>query len=141
MTYILSQISKTSTHYRPGPASSAYRYSLAHYAALLLVAVLIISLIRNVLKLSSANEKIKREADVVESLKDKKEEIQKQLEYVQSQDFIEQEARNKLGLAKEGEIIIILPDEESLKKLSPRREEEQELLPEPNWKRWLGLFL
>ena len=132
MTYILSQISKTSTH---------YRYSLAHYAALLLVAVLIISLIRNVLKLSAENEKIKREADVVESLKDKKEEIQKQLEYVQSQDFIEQEARNKLGLAKEGEIIIILPDEESLKKLSPRREEEQELLPEPNWKRWLGLFL
>ena len=93
------------------------------------------------MKLSAANEKIKREADVVESLKDKKEEIQKQLEYVQSQDFIEQEARNKLGLAKEGEIIIILPDEESLKKLSPRREEEQELLPEPNWKRWLGLFL
>ncbi len=43
-------------------------------------------------------------------------------------------------MAKEGEIIIVLPDEEILGTLAPNLEEEEEALPDPNWKKWLKLF-
>ena len=44
-------------------------------------------------------------------------------------------------MAKEGEIVVILPDEHILRKLAPDREIEEEVLPDPNWKKWMKLFL
>ena len=44
-------------------------------------------------------------------------------------------------MAKEGEIVVILPDPETVRKFAPSIYTEEEPLPDPNWKKWLKLFL
>jgi hypothetical protein len=41
---------------------------------------------------------------------------------------------------KEGEVIVVLPDEDILRKLAPLLPTEENTLPEPNWKKWEKLF-
>jgi len=102
--------------------------------------LLSISLIRNIIKISQAGKRIDEVQSRVERLKEENNELEDRLEDVRSDAYIEKELREKLGLAKEGETILVLPEEDILKNLVPKREEDTEILPEPNWKRWLKLF-
>lgn len=110
------------------------------WVAILLILVFSISLIRSVTKILEAKRRIKEEAAKVEKLKAENEEIRKKIEAVKTQEYLEKQMRDKLGLAKEGEIVVILPDEETLRKLAPQEIEEKETLPDPTWKKWLKLF-
>lgn len=78
--------------------------------------------------------------DRVERLKKEQEDLLKTKEKIESDEFIEKEAREKLGLAKPGETVVVLPDQETLKKLAPKLEEET--FPEelPIWRRWVEMF-
>jgi 2-phospho-L-lactate guanylyltransferase (CobY/MobA/RfbA family) len=77
----------------------------------------------------------------VKELQRENRKLKRDLQEKESEEFIEKELRNKLNLAKKGEIVVVLPDEEILRKLAPERVEEEEALPDPNWKKWLKLFL
>jgi len=57
------------------------------------------------------------------------------LKYVKSNEFIEKEAREKLGLSRDGEIVVLFPLRPQTK--DPIKEEKKI----PNWKLWLELFL
>ncbi|MBI2268618.1 MAG: septum formation initiator family protein [Candidatus Blackburnbacteria bacterium] len=61
---------------------------------------------------------------------------------INSPGFVEREAREKLGLARPDETIVVLPSEDVLKKLAPR-EDSEELFLEilPIWRRWLAFFV
>jgi hypothetical protein len=60
---------------------------------------------------------------------------------VESDFYRQKEARDKLGLARSGETVIVLPNEEILRRLSPRKADSQvENQKEPNWKKWANLF-
>lgn len=113
----------------------------SNYLLILLFILLMISLTRNIFRVLGAGERIERARDRVEKLKKDNEELERKLAEIQSQEFIEKQLRDKLGLAKEGEVVIVLPDEEILRKLAPRQEEEEETLPDPTWRKWLKLFL
>jgi len=57
--------------------------------------------------------------------------------YFQSPEFVEEEARNKLNMAKPGETVVILPP--NLAQVLGR--EEKPAAPEiPNWRKWWNLF-
>lgn len=61
-----------------------------------------------------------------------------------SPEFIEKEARDKLGLAKPGEVVVVLPPEDVLRRLAPINSEEEESVGEagwPVWRQWVRLFL
>lgn len=104
---------------------------------LILGLYLIVSLSRNIFSLIKKGEEIKRETLKVEKLRQENQELKSQLEYVSSPSFIEKEAREKLGLAKEGEQVVVLP--ENVEEIVlPKEEEKPEELP--NWKKWLKLF-
>ena len=111
------------------------------YIGLGVLIMLIMSLLGNISRMKSVDLRIEKEKERVEKLKEKREELQRNLEFVQSEEYIEQQLRDNLGLAKEGEIVVILPDEDIVKKFAPRIEEEEEIPLEPNWKKWVGLFL
>ena len=116
---------------------------LKGYLRLLLMFIsilLAVSLVRNVVRINKVNQKIKEARLRVEKLKKENEELEARLESVKTEEFVEKQLRDKLGLAKEGETIVVLPDEEILRKLAPRHEEEEDVLPDPNWKKWLKLF-
>jgi cell division protein FtsB len=105
------------------------------------VAILIVSLGRNVLRISRVDRTIEEARERVDKLKEENEELKRKADEVQSQVYIEKQLRDELGLAKEGEIVLVLPEDKILRKLAPDYEEDQERLPDPNWKKWLDLFL
>lgn len=114
------------------------------YSDLLLIffiGILLLSLGRNVLKILGVDKTIEEERNRVDKLKQENVELKRKVEEVQSQDYIEQQLRDELGLVKEGEIVLVLPDDETLRSFAPKLEEEEEKLPDPNWKKWLKLFL
>lgn len=114
--------------------------SLASYWIIVLIVLLLISLARNILRVVSANKKIESVRQEVTELEKENNSLQAQLEFVSSGEYLEKEARDKLGLAKEGEIVVILPDEEVLQKIAPVTHGE-EFIPKSNWQKWLDLFL
>jgi len=114
---------------------------LTRIGIIILAVLAISSLVRGVIAVKRSDERIQQEKEKVAEEEKRNEELKGQLEEVNSQTFAEQVARDKLGLAKPGETVIVLPDKEVLRKLAPRIEEEQETLPDPNWRKWLKLFM
>jgi len=66
-------------------------------------------------------------------LEEKKHRLEEKKEYVQTSDFVEKEAREKLGLGQSGQVRIILPPLE----LIPTPVLVRSL---PCWQRWYQLF-
>ncbi len=73
--------------------------------------------------------------DQLEKLKVKNSELKKELTEKQSDFFVEQEARNRLGLEKAGDTTIILQDQKSI---SPEKKTDQK--KESNLQKWLDLL-
>jgi len=73
----------------------------------------------------------KKELSLVE---EKNKKLKESLGKVQSTEFIEKEAREKLGMSKEGEIIIVMPP--ILGNQINIYEEN-----EPDWQKWWRLFI
>lgn len=113
---------------------------LVNYGLLILLAVLILSLTRNIYRMKETSSHIIEANDKLAELKLANEELNNKLDYVTSDIYLEKEARNKLGLAKEGEIVLVLPEDEILRRLAPNYEEFSEKLPDPNWKKWWEMF-
>ena len=100
-----------------------------------------ISFVRNISRTISIEKKVREKEKRVEKLKEENEQLEKRLEEVSNDSYIERQLRDSLGLAKKGETVIILPDKEVLKSLAPKMEEEEDVLPDPNWKKWMELFI
>lgn len=115
--------------------------SFIQLGILILAIILIISLIRSISKILGSNQKITDAQTKVEELQKENTDLTKELQTVKSTQFIEEEARDKLGLAKHGEIVVVLPDDNSLRALAPKIPEEKASLPISNWQKWLNLFL
>jgi len=97
---------------------------------------LLISLGERVFSLWQAEERVRRIKRQWEEVRAKNEELVEKLGYVESEEFVEKEARDRLNLGKEGEVIIVLPKE--LVEKEVEKEEKKEDLP--NWKKWVEVF-
>lgn len=98
---------------------------------------LIINFSRDILRLLKTGDRVQQTQLRVEELEKENLELRGLKEYYQSEEFIEEQARNKLNLVREGETIVILPP--NVEELIGWKEEEkpQEV---PNWKKWWRLF-
>lgn len=103
--------------------------------------MLSITLTRNILIIQKANQKITDLKAEIAAIKQKNDKLIMQIDQAQTVEFQEKQARDKLGLVREGEAIVVLPDVETLKKFAPKTEEQVDELPDPNWKKWLKLFI
>jgi len=120
---------------------TGYFKKFVGYFILLLLVLMTASIIRNIGKVRAIRNEVAKEKERIEKLKAENEELQRKIEETQSDEFIERQIRDKLGLTKEGEIVVVLPDEEILRSLAPKIENEEDTLPDPNWRKWLKLFL
>jgi cell division protein FtsB len=100
-----------------------------------------VSIIRSIYGLLGKDDLIDEARTRVEELKREQAELIELQKKVGSPEFVEREARDRLGLAKEGEVVVILPSEDVLKHLAPPLEELEEY-PEqdPIWRRWVRMF-
>lgn len=113
---------------------------IVDYLLLILIAVLAVSLVRNIIETHSTDQEIKREEGKVKELQEKQKELEEKLAMTKSQEYIEKQLRDKLGLVRDKEIVVILPDTEVVKRFAPKTKEEEKILPDPIWKKWAKLF-
>lgn len=113
------------------------RHKLIFTLLLVLGLYLIGTSLNDIWELKKRGEETQRVQVKLEKVKKEREDLQKRLEYVKSTEFIEKEAREKLGRSKPGETILILP--ENVEKVMGV-EEEQKKEELPNWRLWYDLF-
>lgn len=94
---------------------------------------LIVNFSRSIGELLKAGERVKDEEKKLQELEKKNEDLNKKLEEVQSSNYLEKMARDKLGLVKEGEVVVILPP---LPSSEPATSKENL----SNWQKWWKLF-
>lgn len=110
------------------------------YLVILVVILLTLSLLGNISKTRGSLKTIEDKKEELLALEEKNKELKENLERVKSDEFIEKQIRDQLGLAKSGEIILVLPEDDVLKKLVPEMSVEEEDLPDPIWRKWYKLF-
>jgi cell division protein FtsB len=93
-----------------------------------------VGIIRSVITLSQKKGIIAERQQVLSQLQTKNKQLQEELQEATSPAFVEQEARNKLGLVKEGETVVIM------NKSNPSADGQKNLQALPSWKQWWSLF-
>lgn len=112
---------------------------IAILVILLIVGITIFNLGKQISDSITASKRIDQAADEVSELQNENKRLNKRLSEVQEFDFIEETARNKLNMARPGETIVIVSQDELGKVLNSEKKTEPPKLA--NWQGWLKLFL
>lgn len=104
---------------------------------ILVILIIAYNLIRQFFEVIKSGERLSQSADVVYKLEVRNKALKKKLAQIQSPDFLEEEIRNRLGFAKTGETMVIIP-EEKLKLVL--RASSPAPIRYPNWLGWLKVF-
>ena len=92
---------------------------------------------KDLVKLIDQNQRLEDLEKRYGEAKKENEYLLAELNWVGSDEFIEEEARNKLGLGKEGEVFLVLPESRIKNQESRIKNQEKE----ENWRAWLKLFV
>lgn len=103
--------------------------------SLILGVIVIINLSSSIYSLLKKPDLFLEKEERLTELKVKNEDLEAALKRVQSEEFVEKEAREKLNMGRPGEAVVILP--KSPEHQNTRTQEQKEL---PNWKKWYNLF-
>src|SRR3989337_4197700 len=109
--------------------------NLILFMAMLIGVILAVNSAKRIHSFSQTSQKIQDAEDRLEALRKENEALENELKYKESNEFAEKEIRDKLGLAKEGEAIVVVPQQSSsqLKESSGQH-------TKPNWQKWRGIF-
>lgn len=105
---------------------------------ILMVGVLSYNLLRQLSFTLGSSDRINQALDEVQRLELKNKDLKGKLEKIKSVEFLEEQARNKLGLGKQGETLVII-SEDKIKEILGASQPSQEIRL-PNWQGWLKLF-
>jgi len=105
------------------------------------ILVLSVSLVRGINKARLASQTIERAQKDNDKLQQEITKLRDDLKNTQSEEFIERQLRDGLGMAQKGEVIIVMPDEEYVRSLAPKMETEEIEAEKPNWQKWVEVFL
>lgn len=97
----------------------------------------VVSLSRTIYGTWRRRDIVKERATVLAQAEAENKRLKDELAQAESPEFIEKEAREKLGLVREGEQIVIMPKSQSP---IPNIQSQTESEKLPNWKRWWRLF-
>ena len=113
----------------------------SNYILALVVLFSLVSLIGNFIRIRRGSERLSETRSQIEILKEEQSKLLDQIAFAESTTYKEAQMRNSLGLAKEGEIVLVLPDDDVLRRLAPRIPEEPKEIPKENWEKWMELFI
>ncbi|HBQ51057.1 TPA: hypothetical protein DD690_03685 [Candidatus Daviesbacteria bacterium] len=98
---------------------------------IIIVGVVVYNLLSQILEAMKSGERLSFEAESLFKLEAENKELKKKLVEIKSPDFIEEQARNKLGLGKPGETVVIIPDEKIKEILQASDSAKEIKLPNP----------
>ena len=95
---------------------------------------------RDIARLMREGEWLEEEKRKLADAQEENKRLTKELEGVQTEEFVERQAREKLGLGKEGEVVVVFQEDPT----SPLEEKDTRAMlgaSEPNWRLWRKLYL
>ena len=125
----------------PNEPKFSIQRSVSSVVSVILLIILSSSLFRSIKTIKEGDLVIEKTRIKVQKAEEENKKLATQLETIKSDEYIEKQFRDKLGLAKEGEILLVLPDNETLAKLAPTLPNEEEISLKPIWKKWMDLFI
>ncbi|RJQ38380.1 hypothetical protein C4559_01135 [Candidatus Microgenomates bacterium] len=108
------------------------------YVGVIIISIFIINnFVRSIVNLWSKQDiLVKAQKELIDK-KRENEDLKKKLSVVESQEFLEKEARNKLLMVKPGEKQVLI-SQELLNSTDSAKEKSEE--NKPNWQKWWELF-
>ncbi len=103
-----------------------------------IVLIVVYNLVNQIFEAMHSGERLTQAADSLYKLQTENRQLQDKLAQINTPQFIEEQARDKLGLSKKGETVVIIPDDRLNRVLGISR-----LAPEvklPNWLGWWRVF-
>ena len=118
---------------------------LVRLTILLLGGYFLLQMSKNILTLWSSRNRITQAQNRLNQLQEQNSQLQKEAAQAGNPAFIEREARNKLGMVKEGEEVLALPQDQITalaQELRSQYESSQQSPSQslPNWQQWAKLF-
>ena len=110
---------------------------IGFFIAVIVLIFVINNFIHSIYSLWQKNNVITHTKIELEKEKKENQELKKQLSEVNNQQFVEEEARDKLFMIRPGEGIILLPTIDMPITPTPRPVPSE---PQPDWKKWWNLF-
>ncbi len=105
--------------------------------AILVGLYMCVALGRSLWQLYRAGGRVEEARQELGNLKLENEQLQIKLVEVETDGFVEGQARDKLNLQRTGEIVVVLPQ---MKEREGEDQGTEELRDVPNWQKWAGLF-
>jgi len=94
---------------------------------------------KDLIRLLGRKDRIDQVEEKLAEVKKDNQELKTQKNHYQQEEFFEAETRNKLLMAKEGEVVVILPEE--LKELKDEVIKTIKPIKFPIWRQWLEIFM
>lgn len=115
---------------------------LLNWTIIIIGLILIVNISRSILDLSGRN-KVVEEAELrVRKAEEENATLREKYYEVTRDEYLEEVAREKLGLGKEGEMVVVLPKsiKEDDSAVGQAEGEEKQVEPQPVWRQWAKLF-
>lgn len=100
----------------------------------------VVSLVRNLVDFSGLGERVVEIEEEVQLLEEENQRLREEAFRVESEQYAEREIRDKLGLVKPGEEVVVLP-QDYLREENGVAEEVVVEEKKANWRKWVELFL
>lgn len=104
---------------------------------ILIILVIAYNLTIQIKEATKSGERLSQSADELFKIETRNRQLKEKLTQIESQQYLEELARNKLGLSKKGETVVVIP-EEKLKSILGSSFSAQIRLP--NWLGWFRVF-
>ena len=98
--------------------------------------ICIVQISRSIFNLWQKGDLISEQAAILKQKQAENDQLKQKLNQVESPEFIEKEARDKLNLQKEGEVVVVLPKTQELVLDDQNKGEKL-----ANWQKWWKLII
>jgi cell division protein FtsB len=102
--------------------------------------IITLGLVRSLLGYLKLDDRFLLAETEVEKLEEENINLEKSLYEDDREYVVEKELRDSLGYSRQGEVVVVLPEELVEQTMKEREEVERDIIDTPNWKKWASLF-
>lgn len=114
---------------------------VANWTIIIIGLILIVSLSRSIIELSRKGGVIDEAQERVDKAEAENANLREKFREVKRPEYIEKVAREKLGLGKDGEVVVVLPKGEKTQNVEYSIENRERDEQKAVWRQWVDLFL
>ncbi len=114
------------------------RKKIVIFISITIVIIILFGLIRQISEALKVGERLEKAASDLFKLQEENKELKNKLAETEDASFLEEQARNELNMAREGEVVVIIPGGEIKRVIEGQKPKKKVVLP--NWQGWFKVF-